>query len=93
MATNGAQGTGAILMGAREQASDLATVAYGKMSEYVESQQSLGHMVGVGAAGAAVLACTVYVASKCLDREPYLFNNGKLGKLEAQSVYNTKKCC
>lgn len=48
-------------------------------------------MFGVGAVVAVVLACTLYVISRVMDKEPYLFNGGKLGKLEAQSTYITQK--
>lgn len=66
----------------------------GKIAEYVELEDSLLPMVGVGAVAASVIVCTLYVVSRCFDSDPYLFNGGKMGKLEARSTYNiNKKCC
>lgn len=50
-------------------------------------------LVFVGAAAAALAGFTLYLLGVFLDREPFLFNGGKMGKLEAQSCYTTKKTC
>lgn len=51
-------------------------------------------LVAVGAAAALLAAFTLYVLSRYFDRDPFLFNGGKMGKLEAQSIYtaNKKQC-
>ncbi len=51
-------------------------------------------LVGVGAAAALLAAFTLYLLSRYFDNEPFLFNGGKMGKLEAQSIYtaNKKQC-
>lgn len=48
-------------------------------------------LVFVGAAAAMLAASTLYVLGIYLDKEPFLFNGGKMGKLEAQSCYTTDK--
>lgn len=84
----------AILGRAWSQASEIAASASENMSGYVESKGAWLQMFGVGALGAGVLACTLYVISRVMDKEPFLFNGGKLGRLEAQSVYvKQKKAC
>lgn len=73
------------------QASDVASILCEKMSELTGSPDPMLVMVGAGAAIAAVVICTLYVMSRYFDCEPYLFNDGKMGKLEATSVYNASK--
>lgn len=84
----------AILSRAWDQSSEVASATWGNMSEYLGGQGSMVQMAGVGAFWAVVLACTLFGISRVMDKEPYLFNTGKLGRLEGQSSYNTsKKCC
>lgn len=49
-------------------------------------------VVCIGVAAASVAACTIYAMSLYFDSDPYLFNGGKTGKLEAISAHNKKSC-
>lgn len=55
--------------------------------------ESLVPLFVLGAGAAAVAAFTLYLLGLYFDRDPFLFNGGKMGKLEAQSVYTNKKRC
>lgn len=73
---------------------DMANVLCEKLSACLGSaSDTLMPMVGMGAAAAAVAGFTLYALSRYFDRDPFLFDNGKLGKLEAQSAYLAKKSC
>ncbi|CAM9290071.1 unnamed protein product [Hapterophycus canaliculatus] len=55
---------------------------------------SLVPLFVLGAGAAAVAAFTLYLLGLYFDRDPFLFKGGKMGKLEAQSIYtaNKKRC-
>lgn len=73
---------------------DMVNVVCDKLSACVGSTaDTLMPMVGMGAAAAALAGFTLYALTRYFDRDPYLFANGKLGKLEAQSAYLAKKSC
>lgn len=46
-------------------------------------------IVAVGSVLSAFAFRSVLVS---LDRNPFLYNGGKMGKLEAQSIYTNKSC-
>lgn len=76
------------------QASEVAGIVCEKVSELTGSQDPMLATVGAGAAAAAVVICTLYALSRYFDGEPYLFNDGKMGRLEASSIYSAgKKQC
>lgn len=81
--------------GAWACASALATTVRDKVLECAgaTAEDGLLPLVCVGAAAAMLAAFTLYALSVYLDREPFLFNGGKMGKLEAQSCYTTEKKC
>lgn len=81
--------------GAWAHASAIATTVREKILECAGAEDGvLLPLVFVGAAAAMLAAFTLYLLGVYLDREPFLFNGGKMGKLEAQSCYTTeKKCC
>lgn len=86
--------TEAILSRAWTQSSELASATWGNTLEYVGVQSSMVYMALLGTVAVALLVCTLYVISRITDKDPYLYNKGKLGRLERQSVYNTsKKSC
>lgn len=87
-----AAGTGTSASALASQAMEFANVVYEKLSECIRSSDTLMPMVAVGAAAAAVAAFTLYALSRYFDRDPFLFDSGKLGKLEGQSVYLKKSC-
>lgn len=90
----GSEGTGASASALASKAMEFANVVYEKLSECIGSTDTLMPMVAMGAAAAAVAGFTLYALSRYFDRDPFLFNNGKLGKLEAQSAYlANKKAC
>lgn len=75
-------------------ASAIATAVREKILECSGASEENGTMVlfGVGAVGAALAAFALYLLSLYFDRDPFLFNGGKMGKLEAQSIYTKKSC-
>lgn len=73
--------------------SGLSALVSGKVSQLVEAAQPVMPMLVTGALGAVMVACTLYCAYLYMDPEPYLFNKGKLGPLEARSIYVQKKKC
>lgn len=70
---------------------EFVNVNYEKLSEYIGSTDTLTPMVAMGAAAATVAGLVLYALSRYFDRDPFLFNNGKLGKLEAKSTYLADK--
>lgn len=74
-------------------ASTIATTVREKFLECSGAPEEYATMVlfGVGAVGASLAAFALYALSLYFDKDPYVFNGGKMGKLEAQSIY-TKKC-
>ena len=88
-----AAGTGASASTLASQAMEFANVVYEKLSECIGSTDTLLPMVAMGAAAATVAGFTLYALSRYFDPDPFLFNNGKMGKLEAQSPYLNKKDC
>lgn len=92
-AAGGVGGTPA-LTALLSQASEVSGMLCGKMSEYVGSQAStILPMVGCGALIASLVFGTLFALSRYMDKDPFLYNNGKMGKLEAQSAYANKKRC
>lgn len=83
------------LDGAWAYASAIATTVRDKVLECAgaSAQDGIAPLVLVGAAAAMLAAFTLYLLRLYLDREPFLLNGGKMGKLEAQSCYTEKKCC
>lgn len=82
--------------GAWAHASAIATTVREKVLECAgaTAEDGMLPLVVVGAGAAMLAAFTLYVLGVYLDREPFLFNGGKMGKLEAQSCYTAdKKCC
>lgn len=82
--------------GAWAFASAIATTVREKVLECAGATAEDGvlPLVLIGAGAAVLAAFTLYLLGVYLDREPFLFNGGKMGKLEAQSCYTTdKKCC
>lgn len=75
-------------------ASAIATTVRDQILECSGASDENGTMVlfGVGAAGASLAAFALYLLSLYFDREPFVFNGGKMGKLEAQSIYTKKSC-
>lgn len=80
--------------GAWAYASAFAATVREKMLECSGASEENGTMLlfAVGAVGAAMAAFALYLLSLYFDKDPFVFNGGKMGKLEAQSVYS-KKCC
>lgn len=77
-------------------ASSIATAVREKILECAGASTADGilPLFLIGAAAAVLAAFTLYALRLCLDKEPFLFNGGKMGKLEAQSCYTReKKCC
>lgn len=82
--------------GAWAYASAIATTVREKVLECAGATAEDGvlPLVFVGAGAAVLAAFTLYLLSVYLDKEPFLLNGGKMGKLEAQSCYTReKKCC
>eukprot|EP00903_Cladosiphon_okamuranus_P014306 g13288.t1 len=89
-----AQKEAGTLDGTWAYASAIATTVREKVLEYAGATAEDGvlPLVLVGAGAAMLAAFTLYLLSVYLDREPFLFNGGKMGKLEAQSCYTKKSC-
>lgn len=81
--------------GAWAYASAIATNVREKVLECAGAMAEDGvlPLVFVGAGAAMLAAFALYLLGMYLDREPFMFNGGKMGKLEAQSCYTTKKSC
>lgn len=79
--------------GAWAYASAIATTVREKVLECAGATADDGvlPLVFVGAGAAMLAAFTLYLIGAFLDREPFLFNGGKMGKLEAQSCYTADK--
>lgn len=73
--------------------SEIVVESYGHIAQVCESQRAMFPVIWMGLVALGAVACTLYCASLYLDSEPFLFNKGKLGPLEAKSVYVNKKCC
>ncbi|CAM9852392.1 unnamed protein product [Ascophyllum nodosum] len=73
------------------QATDFAMVVRQKFLEYAGSEESALPMIGTGLLVGTLTVCTLYGLSRYFDPDPYLYNGGKMGKLEAQSTH--KKTC
>lgn len=75
-------------------AAGIATAARDKILECSGAEpDSPLPLIVLGAMGAALLAFTLYLSGLYFDRDPFVFNGGKMGKLEAQSIYTDKKRC
>ncbi|CAM9945738.1 unnamed protein product [Ectocarpus sp. 6 AP-2014] len=86
--------TGGETSGFMAFAEGIATAARDKILECSGAEpDSHLPLIILGAMGAALVAFTLYLTRLCFDRDPYVFNGGKMGKLEAQSVYTNKKRC
>jgi len=76
--------------------SEFAIAMRDKILEFAgaSAEDGMLPLVAVGAAAALLAAFTLYLLTLYFDREPFLFNGGKMGKLEAQSIYtaNKKQC-
>lgn len=75
------------------QASDCASVVREKLTEFAGCEDSLFPQIGTGMLVATLAVCTLYGLSRFFDPHPFLYNGGKMGKLEAQSIYSAKKNC
>lgn len=75
------------------QALDFASVVRKKLADYAGSEESLLPQFGMGMLVATLAGCTLYGLSLFFDPDPFLYNGGKMGKLEAQSIYKAKKKC
>lgn len=75
------------------QTCDFVSLMYEKLVECTATMGSYLPIVGAGLLVGTMTMCTLFVMTRFFDPEPYLYNKGKLGRLEAQSIYSSKKAC